>query len=238
MSKTAHDPSDSYLRKRDTREGVRRRCLTTRDELFAALSDRELDDRNARVWASVQHTIQVATGLEPLASPDLRSSDLTGARYRIAERCALRLCRDRYGIPVARLAEISGHSRPWVSRQCAAQDVDSLASERAWLDYGGPAIVDSRAELAAISVTSEARDALAVLCRGGLDPVVVVSELLLCAASGSHSGSWSDLDVERLRRLARLGLPDSAIGPILGRSQKSVTRMRERLRIAKGSRGA
>jgi hypothetical protein len=113
------DTVSEHVRKRHTDEGVSKRKLARRivDPALRDLSDLELDDRNARVWATVQMSCQIAAGLEPDSSPIMGGGGgQIARRYMIAERAAARICRERYGIPPVRIAELSDHSPEWASR--------------------------------------------------------------------------------------------------------------------------
>jgi hypothetical protein len=156
---------DEYLHKRHTSEGSHRRrnsrARTMPPEL-RNLTDAELDDRNARVWASVQRGCQIAAGVRPDSHPRLYSGNMEGTAYRVAQRAALRICFTRYGIPFPRLADLCESQRQNVGKVCRAVDhaADDLA--RVWETSQGPAMVE-RSDLVVCYLTIEARDALLTL---------------------------------------------------------------------------
>lgn len=156
---------DGYLSKRHTSEGERRRrnsrARTMPPEL-RNLTDAELDDRNARVWASVQRGCQIAAGVRPDERPRLYSGNAEGTAYRVAQRAALRICHARYGIPFPRLADLCESQRQNVGKVCRADDHAADALERVWESSRGPALVD-RSDLVVCYLTIEARDALLTL---------------------------------------------------------------------------
>lgn len=177
----APDDVTDYLRKRHTSEGPGRRRIahSTRDPALASLSDAELDDRNVRVWAVVQESCQLMFGLDPTANPDLRArATIRDMLLRTAQKAALCICYDRYGIPVTRLAPIAGHDRGWISVQVATPNTDTLGLIRRWSASAGPSRVSSAAELVTVQITEEAALALAKMS-AGQDPVSFLSSLIL-----------------------------------------------------------
>ena len=172
-----------YLRKRHTSEGPKRRRIarSTLDPALASLSDAELDDRNARIWAVVQESCQVAMGQEPTANPNLRAhATIRDVLLRTAEKAALCVCHGRYGIPVTRLAAVAGRDRGWISVQVATPNPDTRGLIDRWESTEGPERVASLAILATVQITGDAAEALARLA-DGQDPVRYLSDLILAA---------------------------------------------------------
>lgn len=224
----APDHGADYLRKRHASEGPRRR--SRRAELPAALrdlSDAELDDRNARIWATVQRACQVAAGVEPDAYPRLYSGSASGQAYRDAQRAALRICAREYGIPAARLAEIAETSAPWVGSVLRQADprADRIAAQ--WAQAGGPGEVDG-VDLVPVLVSREAADAARAFAHDGDTSAVISAAILAATCSREHRSYWSDAEIAALRRLVAAGVGDAACGRLLGRTPKAVERQRER----------
>ena len=186
-------PGD-HARKRHTSQGVRKRKVSRQiaDPALRDLSDEELDDRNARVWATVQMSCQLAAGLEPnsSAAQGRGGGGTMKRRYMIAERAAARICRERYGIPPQRLAEISEHSHEWASRVTRPEGcygrgepstlaaVDELIA--AWEANGGAWRVGA-ADLVTVQISGQAAAVLGTLAQGR-DPGEVLGALILAAA--------------------------------------------------------
>jgi len=225
----APDHGADYLRKRHASEGSRRRSL--RAELPPALrdlSDAELDDRNARIWATVQRACQVAAGVEPDAYPRLYSGSSTGQAYRAAQRAALRICAYQYGIPAARLAETAETSAPWVSSVLRQHDPQADRVARDWAAAGGPAEVDG-VDLVPILVSRDAADALRAATHNGDTSALASAAILAATTSREHRSYWSAAELAALRRLHAAGVGDAACARLLGRTAKAVARQRERL---------
>lgn len=173
----AHD----YLRKRHASEGPSRRRVKhhQRDPALAALSDAALDDRNSRVWAVVQESCQVALGLDPVARPNLCArATVRDIFLATAQKAALCICRHRYGIPPARLGEITSSGQGWISNVTRQNNPDVQALIKRWEDSGGPSRVASAAVLTTVQISGEAAAALASLTDGE-DPVSFLSDLIL-----------------------------------------------------------
>ena len=176
-----------YLRKRHTSEGPKRRCIarSTLDPALASLSDAELDDRNARIWAVVQESCQVALGLDVVTSPDIRHNHgIRGLLYCTAQKAALRICRKRYGIPPARLAGVCSHERGWISHVTRASnppnaDVAGLIAR--WESSGGPSRVVGVEDHVTVQISASAAVLLAQLVGDTGDPVSFLSELVFAA---------------------------------------------------------
>ena len=161
----------------NTSEGLRRRRI--RGELpreLRDLSDADLDDRHARVWAYLQFTYQLAAGF----SPDMHPAAGGYGAWLAALRGALRRAVRDYGIPIARLAEMCESAAVWIAI-VARDDAPAMdALDAVWLGADGPDRV-ARGDLIRVSISGDAARALDHIA-GDRDPWVVLSELVLGAA--------------------------------------------------------
>lgn len=144
-------PVADYLRKRHTSEGPRRRRFNAMlPPDLADLEDADLDDRNARVWAVVLADCQRAAGLEPDAYPNTSSVGKPSA-HGLALRAALRIAKHKYGIPTARLAELTERTPQTIGRlidhkrtsEVGVAGVTSITTK--WYHLRGPDHVDAAA---------------------------------------------------------------------------------------------
>jgi hypothetical protein len=133
----ARTGSTEYLRKRHMSQGEsRRRFGSVLPPDLANLTDAELDDRNARVWAVVLADCQRAAGVDVDAFPDLSGGKfVTPVAY--AFKAAVQICHERYGIPIARLAELAEREPPTLGRHVSSQSERIDEIKEAWLTRGG-----------------------------------------------------------------------------------------------------
>jgi hypothetical protein len=182
------DSVSGHVRKRHTDEGVSKRKLTRRivDPALRDLSDLELDDRNTRVWATVQLSCQIAAGLEPDSAPVCNGGGGPTARLYMAARCAAaRICLERYGIPIARIAELAEGSPQWASRVTRGRGsleqreaVDRIIAT--WEASGGAWRVGA-ADLIHVRISGQAAAVLGSLA-DGREPGELLTELIMAAA--------------------------------------------------------
>ena len=110
---------------------LRRRAELPRE--LRDLSDADLGDRHARVWAYLQFTYQLAAGFSPDTHPAVSDYDAWFAALRAGLRCAVR----DYGIPIARLAEMCESSPGWIATVARDDSPAMDALDIAWLDIDG-----------------------------------------------------------------------------------------------------
>lgn len=179
------DPS-SHLRKRHTSQGESRRRFGARlpGEL-SCMTDAELDDRNARVWAVVLADCQRAAGVPVDSFPNLRtfgggrSRELRRSPTVDAFRAALQICCDDYGIPKVRLADLTERTAPYVGVHVNTQSPEIDAIKAAWRDAGGPAHVKSSASARQVDVSAAVYDLLvSEAARKGVAVGVLLTRLI------------------------------------------------------------
>jgi hypothetical protein len=191
------DTVSDHVRKRHTDQGVSKRKLARRiiDPALRDLSDAELDDRNARVWATVQMSCQLAAGLEPDSAPVCNGGGRIdkskphqlprGRAYAAARSACARICLERYGIPLARIAELAEATPQWAcrvtrGRGSAAQlaAVDRIIET--WETHGGAWRVGA-VDLVHVRISGQAAAVLSAL-EPGREPGEILSELIMAAA--------------------------------------------------------
>lgn len=161
------DPS-SYLRKRHTSQGESRRRFGVKlPDALANMTDAELDDRNARVWAVVLADCQRAAGVPVDSFPNLRtfergrSRELRRSPTVDAFRAALQICCNDYGIPKVRLADLTERTAPYVGVHVNTRSPEIDAIKDAWRAAGGPAHVEASASTRQVDVSAAVYELLA-----------------------------------------------------------------------------
>jgi hypothetical protein len=150
-----------YLIKQHVSQGPKRRRLDAEmPEELRDLTDEELADRNARVWAVVLADCQRAAGVELDAYPNTRGGD---PRRTNPVRAALLIAVQEYGIPYSRLAELAERSVPDMSRSLVAarRNPKVTALVEAWERNGGREHVQRSAVSRQVDVPAHVYDSLA-----------------------------------------------------------------------------
>jgi hypothetical protein len=187
----ADDPSSSSSRrlKLHTNEGFSRgRSDAMLPTELAALSDRQLEDRNVRVWAVVLADCQRAAGLEPNPLPKLRAALIKpgpgsgqGSRpstHAMAMRAALQIANTRYGIPAARLAKLIERTPSDTARYIRDVRPEADAIKSTWLERGGPERIEAAATTRQVDVAVHVHNKLSrEAARRGVSIEVLVARL-------------------------------------------------------------
>jgi hypothetical protein len=144
-------------------QGTRKRRFGAElPEELQNMSDEELADRNARVWAVVLADCQRAAGVELDAFPNTRQSNETGLRNRQAFAAALTIAVREYGIPITRVQEFAerGDSLTRVHRRYK-DDPEVLRLIEAWEQNGGRKHVQQSAVSRQVDVPAHVYESLA-----------------------------------------------------------------------------
>jgi hypothetical protein len=176
-----------YLRKRHLSEGpVRRKLKTVGDA-----TDEQMDQRNLRVWGIVFTTMRELVGASAQPPPRGDTRSQPAKRWHTARKAALIVCRDVYGIPTSRLAELAVTGPQEVSGWVVHPDDRTANLVSQWDQSPGPGRV-ARQWTELVEVTQEAAQALRTSAsQGGHHPIAVASAAVLVAC-GALQGVSDD----------------------------------------------
>ena len=156
------DGAPLHTIKQHASQGSRKRRFGAElPEELRDMSDEELADRNARVWAVVLADCQRVAGVEIDAFPNTRQSNETGLRYRRAYAAATHIAVREYGIPIARVQELADRNdvRTRLLRR-SKDDVEVLRLIEAWEQNGGREHVQQSAVSRQVDVPAHVYESL------------------------------------------------------------------------------
>ncbi len=156
------DGAPLHTIKQHASQGSRKRRFGAElPEELRDMSDEELADRNARVWAVVLADCQRVAGVELDAFPNTRSSNEHGLRNRQAFAAALSIAVQEYGIPITRVQEMAerGDALSRIHRRYK-DDVEVLRLIEAWEQNGGREHVQQSAVSRQVDVPAHVYESL------------------------------------------------------------------------------
>ena len=131
-------------------------------EELRGMSDEELANRNARVWAVVFADCQRVAGVELDAFPNTRATNEHGLRNRRALAAATTIAVQEYGIPITRIQEMTERSEALGRRRGSVKDdPEVLRLIEAWEQNGGREHVQRSAVSRQVDVPAHVYESLA-----------------------------------------------------------------------------